>query len=150
MTIDMADIGPTSDNWLGRNGYPDPGFDGLVDELLLERTAMTDSEVAAMYAAGPGRPSVRIDRASACTQPGVVVDNSATAVDWMVTVRAAASFGGTAGPNSALFRHGDTGRVSTAALPPGVPVAWVDVDYALFRYDTGELVGQGSERVTCS
>ena len=35
LTIDMTDVGPTTNNWLGRNGYPDPSFDGLMDDVRL-------------------------------------------------------------------------------------------------------------------
>ena len=35
LTMTMADVGPTTNNWLGRNGYPDPAFDGQVDDVRL-------------------------------------------------------------------------------------------------------------------
>ncbi|GAB2652037.1 LamG-like jellyroll fold domain-containing protein [Kribbella swartbergensis] len=52
LTIDMTDIGPTANNWLGRNGFPDPAFDGLMDDVRLYTSTLTAADVAAMYAAG--------------------------------------------------------------------------------------------------
>ncbi|HXH77161.1 LamG-like jellyroll fold domain-containing protein, partial [Nocardioides sp.] len=52
LTIDMADVGPTTNNWLGRNGFPDPAYDGLMDDVRLYKTALSGSDVAAMYADG--------------------------------------------------------------------------------------------------
>ena len=37
----MADIGPTTNNWLGRNGFPDPAFDGLMDDVRLYTSTLT-------------------------------------------------------------------------------------------------------------
>ncbi|WP_193606608.1 LamG-like jellyroll fold domain-containing protein [Nocardioides lijunqiniae] len=67
LTIDMTDVGPTSNNWLGRNGYPDPAFDGLMDEVRLYRSALTDTDVAALYADGASlrtTTTVTVDPAS--------------------------------------------------------------------------------------
>ncbi|WP_433005618.1 LamG-like jellyroll fold domain-containing protein [Kribbella sp. CA-294648] len=52
LTIDMTDIGPTANNWLGRNGFPDPAYDGLMDDVRLYTSTLTAADVAAMYAAG--------------------------------------------------------------------------------------------------
>lgn len=52
LTITMADVGPTANNWLGRNGYPDPAFDGLMDDVRLYTSALSDADVAGMYADG--------------------------------------------------------------------------------------------------
>ena len=48
----MTDVGPTTNNWLGRNGYPDPSFDGLMDDVRLYTSALTAADVAAMYDEG--------------------------------------------------------------------------------------------------
>ena len=45
----MADVGPTSNNWLGRNGYPDPAFDGLMDDVRLYTSTLSADDVAALY-----------------------------------------------------------------------------------------------------
>lgn len=51
-------------NWLGRSQYNDPYFKGSYNEFRLYDGAMTASQVAASFAAGPdaalGRPSLRI------------------------------------------------------------------------------------------
>ncbi|SEC15332.1 Type 1 glutamine amidotransferase (GATase1) [Nocardioides exalbidus] len=52
LTISMADVGPTADNWVGRNGFPDPAFDGLVDDVRMWTSTLSDSDVAGLYADG--------------------------------------------------------------------------------------------------
>ncbi|WP_328473261.1 ThuA domain-containing protein [Actinoplanes sp. NBC_00393] len=52
LTIDMTAIGPTANNWLGRNGYPDAAFDGLMDDVRLYTSTLNAAEVAAMYNEG--------------------------------------------------------------------------------------------------
>ncbi len=52
LTITMADVGPTTNNWLGRNGYPDPSFDGLMDDVRLYTSTLSGADIAAMYADG--------------------------------------------------------------------------------------------------
>ncbi len=52
LTLTMADVGPTANNWLGRNGYPDPAFDGLMDDVRLYTSALTAADVTAMYDEG--------------------------------------------------------------------------------------------------
>lgn len=52
LTITMADVGPTANNWLGRNGYPDPAFDGLLDDVRVYTSTLTDGDIAAMYGEG--------------------------------------------------------------------------------------------------
>ncbi len=52
LTITMADIGPTANNWLGRNGFPDPAYNGLMDDVRVYTSSLTDGDVAALYADG--------------------------------------------------------------------------------------------------
>ncbi|MFD2024839.1 LamG-like jellyroll fold domain-containing protein [Promicromonospora aerolata] len=52
LTIDMTDVGPTANNWLGRNGFPDPAYDGLMDDVRVYTSALGDADIAAMYADG--------------------------------------------------------------------------------------------------
>ncbi|GAB2479915.1 hypothetical protein GCM10027063_22330 [Promicromonospora xylanilytica] len=52
LTIDMTDVGPTANNWLGRNGYPDPAYDGLMDDVRVYTSTLSDADVAAMHADG--------------------------------------------------------------------------------------------------
>jgi hypothetical protein len=40
-------------NWIGRSPWPDPVFDGMINELSIYDTALTQSEVTAAFAAGP-------------------------------------------------------------------------------------------------
>ncbi len=52
LTIDMTDIGPTSNNWLGRNGFPDPAYDGKMDDVRLYTEALSAQDVATLYGDG--------------------------------------------------------------------------------------------------
>jgi type 1 glutamine amidotransferase len=52
LTITMADVGPTTNNWLGRNGFPDPSFDGLMGDVRLYTSTLSGADIAAMYADG--------------------------------------------------------------------------------------------------
>jgi large repetitive protein len=52
LTISMTDVGATENNWLGRNAYPDPAFDGLMDDVRLYTTAISGSDVASLYSDG--------------------------------------------------------------------------------------------------
>jgi hypothetical protein len=42
-----------NNNWLGRSQWPDPLFDGLIDEFRIYNHAMSAAEVSASFAAGP-------------------------------------------------------------------------------------------------
>ena len=52
LTIDMTDVGPTSNNWLGRNGFPDPALDGRMDDVRLYTSALASGDVSALYDEG--------------------------------------------------------------------------------------------------
>ncbi|MBD3915928.1 ThuA domain-containing protein [Nocardioides hwasunensis] len=52
LTLTMTDVGPTTNNWLGRNGYNDPSFDGLMDDVRLYTTSLSAADVAGLYADG--------------------------------------------------------------------------------------------------
>ncbi|WP_322938700.1 LamG-like jellyroll fold domain-containing protein [Nocardioides bizhenqiangii] len=52
LTIDMTDVGPTANNWLGRNGFPDASYDGLMDEVRVYRSTLTADDVSWLYAEG--------------------------------------------------------------------------------------------------
>ena len=49
LTIDMTDVGPTANNWLGRNGFPDPAYDGLMDDVRVYTSALSGDDVARLY-----------------------------------------------------------------------------------------------------
>ncbi|MBO0609282.1 LamG-like jellyroll fold domain-containing protein [Myceligenerans salitolerans] len=98
LTIDMADVGPTSNNWLGRNGFPDPAYDGLMDDVRVYSSALGDADIAAMYADGT---------ALATTTSVTVEPGSPSPFAEPVTVSAEVSAG-------------------TGAAPEGVAELWVD------------------------
>ncbi|MEV6301261.1 LamG-like jellyroll fold domain-containing protein [Actinoplanes sp. NPDC051861] len=52
LTVDMTAIGPTANNWLGRNGYPDAAFDGLIDDVRVYTSTLSTADVVAMYNEG--------------------------------------------------------------------------------------------------
>ncbi|GAA1027221.1 hypothetical protein GCM10009557_07750 [Virgisporangium ochraceum] len=52
LTVGMTEVGPTANNWLGRNGYPDAAFDGLMDDVRVYTSTLTAGDVAAMYNEG--------------------------------------------------------------------------------------------------
>lgn len=52
LTIDMTDVGPTANNWLGRNGFPDPSYDGRMDDVRLYTSALSSDDVSALYDEG--------------------------------------------------------------------------------------------------
>ena len=65
LTIDMTEVGPTTNNWLGRNGYPDPAFDGLMDDVRIYELSLTAQDVTSLYADGTAlepRPRSRSTR----------------------------------------------------------------------------------------
>ncbi|MBA2890076.1 LamG-like jellyroll fold domain-containing protein [Nonomuraea soli] len=51
-TVGMTEVGPTTNNWLGRNGYPDAAYDGLIDDVRLYTSTLTTADIAAMYNEG--------------------------------------------------------------------------------------------------
>ncbi|GAA3199533.1 LamG-like jellyroll fold domain-containing protein [Dactylosporangium siamense] len=52
LTVTMTGIGPTANNWLGRNGYGDAAFDGLIDDVRVYPSTLSGAEVTAMYNEG--------------------------------------------------------------------------------------------------
>ena len=57
LTLTMTDIGPTTNNWLGRNGFNDPAYDGLFDDVRLYTGALPAQDIAALYADGTALPT---------------------------------------------------------------------------------------------
>jgi len=49
MTLDPVDYGPTSNNYIGKSQWPDPYFDGMIDELKIYNYARTTVEIAQDY-----------------------------------------------------------------------------------------------------
>ncbi|PKH39018.1 hypothetical protein CXG46_14940 [Nocardioides alpinus] len=83
LTLTMTDVGPTANNWLGRNGYPDPSFDGLMDDVRLYTSSLTSADVAAMYADGTALDTTTtVDVTPASPSPfGEPITVSATVAD---------------------------------------------------------------------
>ncbi|WP_307828070.1 LamG-like jellyroll fold domain-containing protein [Nocardioides sp. SYSU D00038] len=52
LTLTMTDVGPTENNWLGRNGFNDTPFNGLMDDVRVYTTALAPADIGSMYAEG--------------------------------------------------------------------------------------------------
>ncbi|MBC8133363.1 MAG: LamG domain-containing protein, partial [Deltaproteobacteria bacterium] len=55
MTLHAADLGATTNNWLGRSQFSDsfgsnPCFNGLLDDFRVYKRALSQSEVSALFA----------------------------------------------------------------------------------------------------
>ncbi len=82
LTITMADIGPTANNWLGRNGFPDPALNGQMDDVRIYGSTLSDADIAAMYDDGTAlATTVEVD----------VTPDSPSAFEAPVTVSATVS-----------------------------------------------------------
>jgi hypothetical protein len=55
MTLRPSNLGSTADNYLGRSQYPDPYFDGVMDEFRIYNVGLSAAEIAASAALGPGQ-----------------------------------------------------------------------------------------------
>ena len=53
ITITPASMGDTFDNWLGRDQYGDPVFDGSVDELRIYNGPLTPTDIINNHLSGP-------------------------------------------------------------------------------------------------
>jgi arabinoxylan arabinofuranohydrolase len=53
MNLRPATLGTTPNNYLGRSQWPDPYFNGSLDEFRIYSVALSASEIAATYALGP-------------------------------------------------------------------------------------------------
>ena len=83
-TARPADLGVTTNNWIGRSQFPaDPGLNGAVDDFNIFSRALSQAEMQAMVASPGGGPAVgggdvvwyRFDEAGGST----VTDSSASA-----------------------------------------------------------------------
>ena len=55
LTLNPAILGSTANNYLGKSQYPDPYFDGQLDEFSIYGSGLSAAEVAATYALGPNQ-----------------------------------------------------------------------------------------------
>jgi len=55
MTLRPSSLGNTANNFIGKSQYPDPFFNGLIDEFRIYSVALSSSEIAATYALGPNQ-----------------------------------------------------------------------------------------------
>lgn len=76
MTLTPADMGPTVNNWLGKSVWPDPYFNGVMDEFRIYDVALPASLVLTNFQNGPDAlevapPTTTAD--SATLNPGAKV-----------------------------------------------------------------------------
>jgi hypothetical protein len=50
MTLHPADLGPTANNYLGKSQFTDPYFAGLIDDFRVYRRALTQDQIATLFA----------------------------------------------------------------------------------------------------
>lgn len=53
MFVTPADIGPSVNDWLGRSQYPDPSFNGSIDEVRIYNGVISALQISLDAAAGP-------------------------------------------------------------------------------------------------
>jgi len=53
LTLSPADLGNTTNNWLGRSPYADPYFDGSISEFRIYETALSGDDIATSFQLGP-------------------------------------------------------------------------------------------------
>lgn len=124
LTIDMSDIGATADNWLGRNGFPDAAFDGLMDDVRVYSSAITADDVAAVYD----------DGSALRTTTAVTVDPaSPSPFAEPLTVSATVEASAAGAPNGTAELWVDDSRVGV-----GVPLADGQVSFPELTLSPGE------------
>ena len=52
LTLSPANLGATTQNWVGRSQYADPYLDGAVDSFRLYSRALTAAEIADLASTG--------------------------------------------------------------------------------------------------
>jgi poly(hydroxyalkanoate) depolymerase family esterase len=55
MTLRPSSLGSTANNYLGRSQYPDPYFDGAIDEFRIYNVGLSAAAAAQFYAGGPSQ-----------------------------------------------------------------------------------------------
>jgi hypothetical protein len=55
LTLNPAILGSTANNYIGKSQYPDPYFNGQLDEFSIYSAALSPWEAAATYAMGPNQ-----------------------------------------------------------------------------------------------
>ncbi|HEY8473212.1 MAG TPA: LamG-like jellyroll fold domain-containing protein [Natronosporangium sp.] len=58
LTLSPADLGATTQNWIGRSQYPDPLFNGTIDEFQIYDRGLTQAEVQALLTPPGGTGNV--------------------------------------------------------------------------------------------
>ena len=55
MTLRPSSLGSTANNYIGRSQYPDPYFNGAIDEFRIYSDGLSAAEIAATFALGPSQ-----------------------------------------------------------------------------------------------
>ncbi|HEY8452761.1 MAG: LamG-like jellyroll fold domain-containing protein [Micromonosporaceae bacterium] len=80
MTLSPADLGATTQNWIGRSQYPDPLFNGAIDEFHIYDRGLTQAEIRSLLTPPGGTGTVaayRFDEPDGAT----VLDSSGNGRD---------------------------------------------------------------------
>lgn len=54
-TLNPSDLGATTNNWLGRSQYPDPYFNGSLDDFRIYNYVLKEADITALYNEGVRR-----------------------------------------------------------------------------------------------
>lgn len=102
----LIDTMINNNNWLGRSQFPDPLFDGAIDEFRVYDTALTAAQVAASFTTGPDAstiPTLLVDR----TTGAITIANQSPSA-FKIKSYSIGSAGG--GLNSATWTSIDAGN----------------------------------------
>jgi hypothetical protein len=117
----MTEVGPTTNNWLGRNGYPDVAFDGLMDDVRVYTSALSAADVAAIHKEGTAEVPVTVTVQPRCIAGKAylavrVLNDHNSAVDVVMETRYGNRSFADVAPGAAAFQ---SFAVRAAAVPAG-------------------------------
>jgi hypothetical protein len=163
MTINPSQIG-TETNYLGKSQWPDPLFNGSLDDLRFFNSALTDAQVSALasstaaeFVASPSVGTATVDlpftadlASLLVSAPAGVVFEKTSGPAWLAVSADGSLFGvpglADAGPGTLLVRAtAPGGAISTASLP--IPVEAAD-HVARYPFDSTPLAAVGKAHVT--
>jgi type 1 glutamine amidotransferase len=121
LTVGMTEVGPTTNNWLGRNGYPDVAFDGLMDDVRVYTSALSAADVAAIHNEGSAKVPVTVTVQPRCIAGKAylavrVLNDHNSAVDVVMETRYGNRSFADVAPGAAAFQ---SFAVRAAAVPAG-------------------------------
>ncbi len=74
MLLDPSDLGSTPNNWIGRSQWPDPYFNGRVEDFRIYTSALSGDEIATLIEHGVAPPAPPIGLRAAQRSEGGAVE----------------------------------------------------------------------------